>query len=145
MKKFLLTALVAVSLAGSAFAADVTRVSNEVIANFREHYKTETVSWTMTPEYAKATFTKDGQKVEVFYNNFNGEEIATSKTISLDKLPVDAKRKFAQKYAGYTVKEAIRLEGIDEKAYFISASNEKENVIIKVDDTDKVSVFEKSK
>ena len=42
--------------------------------------------------------------------------------------------------AGYTIKEAIRFEGTDENAYYISAENEKGSVIFKIEDNGFVSL-----
>ncbi len=40
-----------------------------------------------------------------------GEFIGTNQAITLDELPVAAKRTFAKKYQGYTVEQAIRFTG----------------------------------
>jgi hypothetical protein len=80
----------------------------------------------------------------VFYNS-KGNLVAQSKTIDLDELPVGAKRAFAKKLDGYTVMEAIKYEGTDEESYYLSAENEKESVIIKVDQNEQLTVFKKTK
>jgi hypothetical protein len=63
----------------------------------------------------------------------------------LHELPVNSKRQFAKLFAGYNVKEAIRFEGFDETSYYISGENEKESVILKVNDRNQVSVFKRTK
>ncbi len=55
-----------------------------------------------------------------------------------------AKRSFAKRFDDYTVKEAIRFEGTEEGAYFISAEDDKKAVILKVSDNDEVSVMKVS-
>ena len=82
--------------------------------------------------------------MEAFYSS-DGDMIGTSKAITLDELSVKAKRDFAKKFGSCTVKEAIRFEGAEEGAYYISAANEKETVIVKVDDADYVSIVKSSK
>jgi len=145
MKKLFIAALLAISVASSAFAADVATVKAIVLNNFKHDFERATeVSWKANSDYAKATFILDHQKMEVFYNS-DGDIIGTSKAISLDELPVKAKRTFAQKFDGYTVKEAIRFEGNEDAAYFISAENEKESVVLKVADNSQVSIFKKDK
>ena len=72
-----------------------------------------------------------------------GKFIGTNQAITLEDLPVNAKRAFAKKYEGYTVKEAIRFEGSQESAYYISAENEKGSVILKVDDYGLISTARK--
>ena len=69
--------------------------------------------------------------MEAFYN-VDGEISGTSKAITLEDLPVNAKRSFAKRFNGYTVKEIIHFDGTEETAYYISAENDKETVILKV-------------
>ena len=61
------------------------------------------------------------------------------RAVTLDELPIRAKRDFAKKYNGYTVKEAILFEGTMESAYYISAEDEKGSVILKVEDSGYIS------
>ncbi|WP_018615586.1 hypothetical protein [Segetibacter koreensis] len=131
MKKLLLTALIAVSLTSFAFAAPVKKVNSFVTNSFNNDFKNVgSVAWDVSSSYAKATFVLDNIRTEAFYT-LDGEFIGTTHAIAIEDLPVAAKRSFAKKYAGYTVKEAIKFDGEDGTAYFISAENEKESVILK--------------
>ncbi len=141
MKKLIIAAIIAVSVAGSAFAAPTVSVNYNVLSSFKSAFKgAADVQWTVKEDFVKASFIINNERIEAFYNQ-DGEEIGTSKTITLDAMPVDAKRAFAKLYSNYTVKEAIYFVGVDENAYFISAENEKETVIIKVTENNHVSVF----
>jgi len=145
MKKLFFAALITVTVATSAFAKDVNKISSRATHNFSFDFRgAEKVNWISKSNFYKASFILDGQKMEAFYN-LNGDMIGTSQNITLDQLPTSAKRTFAKRYNGYTVKEAIRFEGVDESAYYISAENEKENVILKVADDANVSVFQKDR
>lgn len=144
MKKLFFAALLAVAVAGSAFAAD-TKISSAVLSSFKNEFKqASNVSWKTGAGYTKASFTLDNQQMEVFYNA-EGNVIASSRNIGLDELPVRAKRNFSKHFTGYTVNQAIKIDGEDEKAYYISAENEKESVIVKIDDADAMSIFQKTK
>ncbi len=132
MKKLFTAALLAVTLTISAFAADVNKVSDKTMAHFnREFEDAQHVTWTVKPSFVKASFIKDNQRVEAFYDP-SGELIGCSRAIDLNNLPTGAKRAFAKKYADYTVKEAIQFDGVDETHYYISAENDKQSVILKV-------------
>ena len=145
MKKLLFTALLILTVAAGAFAKDPNKISSTILKNFEAEYKNASkVSWVVRSDYSKAEFTLDNTKMEVFYNK-NAEKIATSRSISLDELPVNAKRAFAKKFEGFTVKEAIFFDGIYETAYYISGENEKEAVILKINDVSEVSIFEKTR
>jgi hypothetical protein len=132
MKKFLIAALLTVTVATSGFTADEKRISSRVLDNFKADYgEAGNVTWISRDNYVKASFMLNGEKTDVFYDH-QGETIGTSRKITLESLPVHAKRTFAKKYSDYTVKEAIEFEGVEETAFFISAENEKHSVILKV-------------
>lgn len=144
MKKLLITSLLTIAIVAGAFAAP-KKVNSAILANFNTYYKTASnVTWHITDEYTKADFTTGETSMQVFYNS-GGDIIATSKSITLDELPVNAKRTFAKKFEGYEAKEAIRFEGFDEATYYISGENQKESVILKVNDNGGVSLFKKTK
>lgn len=145
MKNLFLTSILVAALATSAFATGESNINYFILNNFRLDYRGATnVEWVARPNYAKATFMYNNQKTEAFYNT-NGQLIASSKAIKLDELPVSAKRAFAKKYEGYTVKEAIEFVEKDEVNYYVSAENDKEKVVIKVDENDLISTFSKTK
>ena len=145
MKNLFLSALLTVAVATSAFATGENNISYFVLNNFNRDFKNATnVKWTSKTGLAEATFIMDNRKMDVFYNP-DGSLYAVSKTINLDELPVSAKRTFAKRYAGYTVKEAIQYDGTDEQSYYLSTENEKETVIIKIDHSEHLSVFKKTK
>jgi hypothetical protein len=145
MKKFLTTALLAVTLITSAFAftPDPNKLNQKVIANFKQEYADATdVEWTVKPSFAKVTFTLNNQTNNAFYD-LQGNFIGCSHAISLESLPTHAKRSFAKKYAEYTVKEAIQFDGTDETTYYISAENDSHAVILKVSEG-MLSVYKKT-
>lgn len=140
MKRLFISALLALTLGTSAFAAEGNKVNFTVLNSFQSQFKDASdVQWKSIKDYTKATFVLNNEKMEAFYNR-EGEMIGTSQAISPEELPTNAKRSFAKKIEGYTVKEAIRFEGTEESAYFISAENEKGCVILKVEDNGSVSM-----
>ncbi|GEO09415.1 hypothetical protein [Segetibacter aerophilus] len=144
MKKLLLAAFVVATFATTAFA-EPTKVNYLALKNFAAEFKKASdVSWSTTGEFVKATFVADNQRMEAFYT-LAGEKIGTSRGISIDELPLKAKRAFAKKYESYNVKESILFEGTDEDAYFIKAENDAEEVIVKVSEGGSVSVFKRNK
>ena len=145
MKKLFLAALIATTIISSAFATDVNKINFRIKQAFKSEYtNADNVNWTLRSTYAKASFVNDGQQMEVFYN-LSGEMIGTSRHISINDLPTNAKRTFAKKYAGYNVKEAIKFDGEEEQAFYISAENDTEKVILKVDGSESLSIFKKNR
>jgi hypothetical protein len=143
MKKLFISALLAITVAASSFAAEGSKVSYAVRNNFSYQFKkVSDVQWTSGENYTMATFTLNNVRTQALYTP-EGEFIGTNQAITLEELPVRAKRAFAKKYEGYTVKEAIRFEGSQESAYYISAENEKGSVILKVEDNGDISTARK--
>lgn len=144
MKKLLFAALLIASVSTSAFASDANKVNVRILNNFKsEFYQASNVAWSVTNNYAKATFTHEGEQLEAFYD-LNGVMLGTSKKITIADLPTSAKRTFAKKYSGYNVKEAIKFEDMDETSYYISAENEKESVILRVQSENNISLFKRT-
>jgi hypothetical protein len=145
MKKLLIAALLVATFATSAFAKAPTNVNYAALKNFNVEFKhASDVSWTSSADYVKATFVYDEQRMEAYYT-LAGEKIGIAKGVTVDELPIKAKRAFAKKFSGYDVKESILFEGTEENAYFLSAENEKESLIVKVYDNGETSIFRKIK
>ena len=143
MKKLFISALLAITVALSSFAAEGNKVSFAARNNFTAQFRhASDVQWTSAENYTKATFIWNNVRTEALYTP-EGEFIGTNQAITLEELPVNAKRAFAKKYGSYTVKEAIRFEGAQESAYYISATNEKGSVILKVEDSGFISTVKK--
>ncbi len=143
MKKLFISGLLAVTVSISSFAASGNNVSYAVQNNFQAQFKKASdVQWTSGENYTKATFVLNNVRTEALYSA-EGDFIGTNQAITLEELPVNAKRAFAKKYDGYTVKEAIRFEGTQESAYYISAENEKGSVILKVENNGSISAVKK--
>lgn len=144
MKKLLITAVLAIAVAAGSFAAP-KKVSSAILASFNLQFKEASdVTWLITNDYTKAGFTAGNTNMEVYYNS-GGDIIGTSKSINIDELPINARKSFDKKFAGYEVKEVIRFEGFDEAAYYISCENEKAALIVKVNNENDVSLFKKTK
>ena len=140
-----MAALMVVTVAASAFAKEPKIVNSAAVNNFAiEYKKASDVNWSTTDIYVKATFVLNQQRMEAFYN-LEGDKIGTSKAFNTEELPTTAKRALAKKFNGYTVSQSIEFQGTDETAYFISADNEKESVILKVNGDGNLSTFQRTK
>lgn len=132
MKKFFIAALFAASVFSSAFAAGTNKVSNMALRTFQTEFGNATnVEWTVKSSFTKASFLKDGQNTEAFFDT-DGNLIGSSRAITIDQLPTDAKRSFAKKYPNYTINEAIRFDDNEKTSFYLSAENEKESVVLRV-------------
>jgi hypothetical protein len=144
MKKLLVTALLAVTVVTSAFSAD-TKVNRNILSSFKDEFKNVSeVTWSTAAEFTKASFVYDHVRTEAFFLP-SGEIIGTSKAITFEELSAKAKKRFAKNFDGYVVTEAIRFDTPDEGACYLSAKNEKETVVVKVSDTDGLTIVKRTK
>jgi hypothetical protein len=145
MKKIFTALLVLGIFATSAFAKETATVSYQAQKSFASEFKKASqVSWTATANYTKVDFVYEDERMEAFYNA-DGDKIGTTKSISIDLLPLKAKRAFAKRFGDYEVKESIVFEGDDETAYYISATKEKQSVVVKVSGSGETSIFLREK
>ena len=143
MKNLFITTVLALSIAVSSIAADVSNVNYNAERNFfAEFGRAKNVNWTAKENYSKASFTLNQVAMEAFYD-YQGNFIGTSRKIDIGDLPINGKRSVAKKYAAYTVKEVIKFEGAEETAYYLVAENEKQSLFLKVSVEGFVSVFKK--
>jgi hypothetical protein len=132
MKKFVLTALIAVSLVSSSLAAGTNKVSRYIMNNFASDFtNVKDVEWKSSSSFATATFVQNDKRTQAFYD-FTGNLIGTAHAINIDELAAGTKRAFAKKYGNYTVKEAIQFEREGETEYFILAENNGSSLVLKI-------------
>ena len=93
------------------------------------------------PNYIKATFNWNDQKLEVFYNQ-QGETIAESRAIEVNNLPVKAQQHLAKKYAGFTISEAIEYTSdATGLCYFVSVVKDGVKNILQISTEGTVSKY----
>jgi len=115
MKKIFFVILVAFSLAGTAFATEATKFDKN--ANSLKN------------------------NIASSFKSLDQKELLNEE----NQLPVQAKRSFSKMFEGYTIKQAIRFTGNDGEGFYISAENEMESLIIKIDDDLQISIFKQIK
>ena len=131
MKKLFFTALIAVSVSFGSSAQDVNQFDQKAVYNFKSSFAGAShVEWSSKENFTIASFLQDDHKVEVFYNT-DGDFVAASNQVGMEQLPSYFKKVVEKKYSNYTVKEAFKLNGNDEIAYFIFAENDEDKIVLK--------------
>jgi hypothetical protein len=149
MKKTIIAAIIAVSIATSAFADAGKSINEKAVSEFSSSFtKASNVAWTTTNDYFKATFTMDKEKVEAFYR-LDGSFIGSSKAIAFDALPAKAVRIITQKYPfpPYKLKECIAFTFADGETLYYASFEEANNLrtVLEIDGWGGVGIFKKSK
>jgi hypothetical protein len=141
MKKLFIAAIAILTLSTTAIAADGSkRVSAAALDNFKYTYKDAgDIKWTVTAQFAKASFLMDGERVEAYYG-IDGNFLAESKAVSTQDLPKAARRDLQKRYGSYTIKEVIQYVTFDKVEYYVSLDSEKESKILKISGTGDMQV-----
>lgn len=150
MKKVFIAALMVVALGGSAIAA-VTPAPLPVTTKMLNHFNTafagaDNVQWKTGSTFVKATFTRDTQRWEAFYD-LDGELFGTSRNVELSSLPAKSVVAINKKYADYTVKEVIEFNNDKEgnTYFYVALVKDCVKLIMQVETNGELSVFKKSK
>ena len=141
LKLFLATAA-ALTIGVSAFAKEPETVSAKAQKQLSIEFKdAQKVSWSTKAKLLEATFEWNGQKLHTFYND-EGEQVALSREISMDRLPIKALQAIKAKYSDYKAGETIEFSSTEEGlGYYVSLENNGKKVILSVTPEGSVSVF----
>lgn len=144
MKKLLILSFTAICLVTSSFASSYEKVNSQATIHFESNFSGATdVSWVVTDNFEKASFTLANEKMDAYYDA-NGALIGTSKVLAFDKLPKSALTLLTSEYTfpDYQLTDCIEFTDADNnKNYFVSFENENENVILSVSASGVVSPY----
>ncbi len=145
MKKILFVLLIAITIAGSAFASGENEARSGVVSHFKVKFK-KASNPLISPntEMSKAEMVINGKRTEVFYDA-NGELIGSQTKTAVKDLPESIQEQVIEATLGYTIKEAFIFKGPEETAYLISAGNDKETIVLKVDESSNMTDTKTSK
>jgi hypothetical protein len=158
MKKIFLTIATIGLLGTSVYASDggkktekTPTVTYSVKSEFDSTFSEATnVSWTVTSNVQKATFTLNDVKMTAFYN-LQGEYLGVTQDVAYTALDAKAQKQIATKYAGYKVGEVIKLTTPDDETnsdqtiYFVDLAGKTDELLVRVNNSSDVFFFQKIK
>jgi len=158
MKKIFLTIATIGLLGTSVYASDggkktekTPTVTYSVKSEFDSTFSEATnVSWTVTSNVQKATFTLNDVKMTAFYN-LQGEYLGVTQDVAYSALDAKAQKQIATKYADYKVGEVIKLTTPDDETtsdqtvYFVDLAGKTDELLVRVNNSSDVFFFQKIK
>jgi hypothetical protein len=147
MKKLFVTVAVAVVMGLTSFAADITKVSQRVLAAFEKEFSTATnVSWEVlkSEDIYHASFVYSNEVMEVYYSA-DGDMIAVARQLSRERLPLLVSKSITENYGKLTFKSASEYVSAENTSYIVTLENEKSTVVVRVYNTGTTEVLKKSK
>ena len=140
-KKLFFVALVATFITSNAFAGGEGENKKAASSLKKEFANAQNIAWKVTPNYIKASFTWNGQQLEVFYNDA-GETIAESRIINAGSIPLKAQQHIQKKYPDYKIAEAIEYNNEESGiSYYVSVIKGNEKIILQVSTQGDVSIY----
>ena len=144
LKTTVLAAFMFIAFSMSAFAKPMD-VSKYLVKQFQKQFQHATnVTWKITDRFTSATFTLNGDKVAVFYNNQN-DMIGLSKDITVQDLPKAAQKIINAQYNNQKVVSVIDFTDANgSESYYIQLDANGKQTILQADDGGRISNFQKS-
>ncbi len=143
MKSLFITALAAITIGTSAFAAPTikTKAKSHFATSFS---KAQDVSWNTNDKFNQASFLLNNQKVTAFYDVY-GSFVGTTKTVDFDKLPKGAIESIVTNFTfpEYQLKECIEYVNADGlKKYYVSFQAADAAVVLEISENGRVDLFQ---
>lgn len=114
----------------SAFANE-KNVNPKALTSFKTEFSTaQEVEWTTTPDYYRAAFDMNGQKVFAFYNT-DGEFLGLARNISSAQLPVHLQSSLKKNYDGYWISDLFEIANNDGTSYYVTLEDGDKKMVIK--------------
>ncbi|MEP7320017.1 MAG: hypothetical protein ABI921_14775 [Panacibacter sp.] len=140
-RKLFVAAIAVTCITASAFANGEAENAKAASNLKKEFANAKNIEWKVTPNFIKATFSWNGQQLEVFYNEA-GETIAQSRMINTSSLPLKAQQFIQKKYPDYKITEAIEYNSEENGiSYFVSLTKEGTKQILEISVNGEVSQY----
>ena len=147
MKKLLVTVAFAALGVVTSFAADITKVNQQVLAAFEKEFSTATnVSWEQLKDadIYHASFIYANEIMEAYYTE-EGDLIAAARHIAPEKLPLLVSKSIRENYCHYQFKQASEYMSAETTSYIVSLENEKASLLVRIYNNGNAEVLKRSK
>ena len=145
MKKFLVTATLAVAMISGTYASDV-KVSSKIESAFKREF-----SSAYNPRWESvgggiyhAGFFQNGVLMEAYYNQ-DGELLSFARHITKDQLPLIAEKAISEKFGTADIKNIREFVSGSETSYFASVVTDQKSVEVRVFANGTVQILKKLK
>lgn len=129
----------------STFAKNYEGVNQRVISSFqREFTNAKDVKWESSKEFAKATFSLNGQIMFAYYSE-EGQLLAMTRNIQSSQLPINLLNNLKKDYNSFWITDLFEMASGNETAYYVTLESTDSMVVLKSTDSMNWEVFKKEK
>jgi len=130
-KRILILALVLVGMSSFSFAADIPGVNNQVQTRFnREFVNAKDVKWESHKNFIKVSFQMNDMVLFAYYLP-NGDQLAVTRFISPNQLPIRLLTTLKKDHSGYWISDLFELNDNDGTEYYITIENDSQTKVLK--------------
>lgn len=129
----------------STFAKNVEGVNQRVIASFQKEFtNAKDVKWESSREFAKATFSLNGQIMFAYYSE-EGQLLAMTRNIQSSQLPINLLNNLKKDYNSFWITDLFEMASGNETAYYVTLESGDSVVVLKSTDSMNWELFKKEK
>lgn len=145
MKKLIMLAMVLTTLTISGFANKTNSINRKAEITFKKSYQNaEEVRWEVKDNLYKVSFKTGGKEMYAYYNA-DGEQVAITRHIHVDQLPLALSSELKDKYGDGWLTELFELSSNGETAYYATIESATHITIMKTEGTTGWTTFERNK
>ncbi|HWB93910.1 MAG TPA: hypothetical protein VG605_18780 [Puia sp.] len=147
MKKLFFSIVAVLMMSAGAFAAkndDGVANPQAVRALKKDFVNARNIVWETRDNFAKATFSLDGQILFAYYNN-NGDLQAVVRNILSDQLPINLLTSLRNDYAGSWITDLFEMASDDQTTYYVTLETSDKKIVLRSQGANSWEVYSKGK
>lgn len=145
MKKIIMIALVLSTLTISSFANAITGINEKAQTSFSKSFRhAADVRWEVKDNLYKVTFTTGG-KVMFAYYNVDGDQVALSRNLHIEQLPLSLSTDLTSKFENSWITGLFEVSVNNETTYYATLESATHTITLKANGTSGWTTFKKEK
>lgn len=145
MKRIIMLAVMLTTITISSFASNISGVNQKVQNSFNRSFKNaEVVRWELKNNLYKITF-KNFDKEMFAYYNADGDQVAVSRNIHIDQLPLALGAELKSRFSQGWLTELFEISSNGETAYYATLECATHITVLKADGMSGWATFKKEK
>ena len=144
-KRFLILSAALTLVVGSAFAGNVTDVTQKVRDSFKKSFaNAQVLEWTEAGDFLKATFLTNGVRAEAYFTN-EGELAGSIRSVFADQLPLSVVSAINSKYEEPVMLEVFEISNAQGTKYRVTLESDNNKIRVMSDASGNIVSSEKIK
>lgn len=145
MKKIIMLAIVLTTITITSFANGTADINRKAISTFNKSFSyAEDVRWEVRSNVYKVTFKSNGKEMYAYYNA-DGDQIALTRNIHIEQLPLTLASELKSRYEDNWLTELFEISANGETDYYATLESAAHITILKAEGTTGWATFKKEK